>query len=155
MHRVGVLLDEVPLVDDQHACLALFMRIPCNANILLAQAFAGIANDQHHVRSANRGERANHAVAFDGLVLYAALSADARGIYDGILASIAGEVRVDGIACRTGDVADDCTLLAQQCIDQAALADVGFAYHGDIDAFGVRLLDILRKIFDDGIQKIA
>ena len=153
---MGILFDQVPFVDDEHRGLALLVRIAGNAHILLGKALARIADDEHHVCTAHRRERTNDAVAFDALVLNATLSSDARGIHQRIKAAIMRKIRIDGIPRGAGHVGNDGAFLAQQRVDDAGLAHIGFSHHGDIDALLLRkLLRGLRKIAHDLVEQIS
>ncbi|MPN29964.1 hypothetical protein SDC9_177421 [bioreactor metagenome] len=92
------------------------MHVTRDFDILLTDALGGVDHDEHHIRAAYRHKRADHAVAFDGFIVYAALAADASGIDQNVFSAFMLKRRVDRIARGAGNIAHNAALRAKQCV---------------------------------------
>ena len=75
-----------------------------DAHVLLAYGFAAVEHDENDVRTAYGGYRAQNAVTLHALVLYAALAAHARRVYQRVFRAVIRERRVYRVASRPGYV---------------------------------------------------
>ena len=129
---VGVLLDQVPLVDDHDEADALLDHVAGHVRVLRGQPVDGVDDQDGHVRAADGTQRANRREALRRRTAGdLAAAAHAGRIDQPHRDAVPVERGVDGVARGARDVADDGALLAQQRVEQRALADVGTAHDGD------------------------
>ena len=88
------------------------MRKTGDLRVLLGDAVARVDHDQAHIRALD-GELCTHDGELLDAVVHAGLAADAGGIDKDILAVFVLKAAVDAVARRTGDVADDDALFAE------------------------------------------
>ena len=134
--------DVVPLVDGKHQRPALLDHGAQQARVLLGDVVLRVHDDDHHVGGLDGLQGLDHAEFLDRL-LDPRAAPQARRIDQRIALAVALEGHHDGIARGARLVVGDQPILAQQAIDQRALADVGAAYDRDLDAgyFGAVLRD--------------
>ena len=155
VHRVAVLLDSVPLVDGDDACLALLMRVARDLGVLLGKADRGIDHDNADTAALDRGQTAQNAVALHAALHLAAL-AQTGGIGKDELAVLVLDHCVDGIAGGACLVGNDEAVFAQNMVDQAGLADIGAADDSNGDAvIGVLFLLLKIEVSADGVQQVT
>ena len=155
VHRVAVLLDSVPLVDGDDACLALLMRVARDLRVLLGKADRGIDHDNADTAALDRGQTAQNAVALHAALHLAAL-AQTGGIGKDELAVLVLDHCVDGIAGGACLVGNDEAVFAQNMVDQAGLADIGAADDSNGDAvIGVLFLLLKIEVSADGVQQVT
>ena len=118
------LLNRVPFVDDDDNRLPLVADEPGDFGVLLGHAVLRVDEQQRHIAAADGGNRPQHAVTLQRLVLHGALAAHARGVDDVVLRAVDGEERVDRVARRAGNVGYHRAFAADQPIHQRRLADV-------------------------------
>ena len=131
-HGVRILCQGVPLVDDDDHAATRFQNRAGDMLVLLRDAVKGIDHQQGDVRPLDGPNGAQHAV-FLHAPLYLAAAPHAGGVDQGQGRAMPENVRVNGVAGGTGKGADNGALLAQQTIEQAALADVGAPRDGDFE----------------------
>ena len=69
---------------------------------------------------------------------------------------VEGEDRVDRVARRPGDARDDRTLLAEKCVEERALADVGPPDDRERElGLLIDCLALRRQTLDDRVQQVA
>ena len=108
------------------------MHITRYLDILLGDALRRVADDEHHIRPPHGEKTAHDAVTLQPLVhLFAA--AHPRRVYEHILVRAHGEFGVDGVAGGARGGTDYDAVVAEQFVDQRALAGVGLADYGDPD----------------------
>ena len=117
VHGLAVLFDKIPLVHDDDAGLACLVREARDLRILLGHALLRVDHDEAHVRTVNGHRGAQHAVALDHIVDLR-LFAHAGGVDEDILALLVFKVRVDGVARRARNIADDHALGAENAVRQ-------------------------------------
>ena len=155
VHGVCVLLDGVPLVDDDDTRLSGLVRKTRDLRVLLRHALVGVDQDKAHIRALDGGDGAHIAVALHGVV-HLGLASHSRRIDEQVLAPFVLKIAVDGVAGRTGHVGDDHALLAENAVEQARLSDIRLADDGDLDdVLVVFLLVVLRECLNAGIQQVA
>ena len=110
-----VLLDEVPLVDDDHQADAFVDHVARDVGILRRQAVDGIEHEQRHIGPADGPQRPDgRELLRVGPGRDLAPPSDARGVHDAHRLAVPVDLGVDGIARGAGDVAHDDPLLAQR-----------------------------------------
>ena len=102
-----------------------------------------IDHGHDHVRGLDCLQRLDDAELLDGL-LHARAAPQARGVDQRIALAVALEGHHDGIAGRARLVECHHAVLAQQPVDQRALADVGAADDGDLDAARLPFVRVIR-----------
>ena len=117
VHGLTVLFDKIPLVHDDDAGLACLVREARDLRILLGHALLRVDHDEAHVRTVDGHRGAQHAVALDHVVDLR-LFAHAGGVDEDILALLVFKVRVDGVARRARNIADDHALGAENAVRQ-------------------------------------
>ena len=103
---MGILINQIPLVDGDNACLAVVVRIAGNLGVLLGYALLGVYHNENHVTPVNCRKGADNAVTLDVLVNFATLS-HSGGVYKDILLTVVLIRRIDGVTGCAGNVADD------------------------------------------------
>ncbi|MNJ55846.1 hypothetical protein D3C77_513650 [compost metagenome] len=106
MHRFVVLLYNVPFVDDEHGSFPRLIGITGDMLILLDDPFLAINQNEHDIRPLNRFHSAHHTVFLRRFVHLAAF-AHSSGIDKHVTLPILLERRIDRIAGRSGEIADD------------------------------------------------
>ena len=146
---------DVPLVHDEHDRLARFVGIACDLLVLLGDARRGVEHDEHDVGAVDGAKRSHDAVTLDRRIDLS-LASHARRVDEDELRVLRHKVRVDGIARRARNVADDDALLPQECIDERGFADVRTADDGDADLIRLFLfLCSFGKERHESIEQIA
>ena len=122
---VGLLGDEVPLVDRDDEALALLDDVARDVGVLRGQALDGVDDEDGDVRARQRVQRADRRVAL-GRRARRDLAAppDPGRVDQHDLAAAPGQPRVDRVAGRARDLRHDRPVLAEQRVEQARLADV-------------------------------
>ncbi len=122
---VGLVLDDVPLVDRDDQAPALLHHVPGDMGILRGEPVRGVQHEDRDVRPGDGLERPQRGVALRGGPGgdLAAL-ADAGGVDEHDLAAAPRDGGVDGVPRRPRGGRDDRPGLAQQRVEQAALAHV-------------------------------
>jgi len=100
--------------------------------ILSGDAFDGVQEQEDDVGALDGLHGPQHAVLFHAGRDLAA-PADAGRVDQDDRHTFPDQAGVDGVAGGAGQGADDGPFLAQQAVDQAALADVGPADDGDLE----------------------
>ena len=155
VHGVRVLLDRVPLVDDDDAGLPCLMCQTCDLGILLGDTLIGVDQDEAHVRALDGGDGAQVRILLDCIVDLR-LAAHTGRIDKEELAGLVFKVAVDGVARGARDVGDDHALFAEDLVEQARLADIRLADDGDLDDVLVVFLAVIgREAGDAGVEQIA
>ena len=116
---------QVPLVhgDDDAAPRAL--GLAGDRAVLIGRAKRRVDDQHDEVGVGNRALRQKHADRFDrSRARHAPGLPDACRVDDPELALMPAEIRVNGVARRAGDIADEHALLAQDAIDERRLPDV-------------------------------
>ena len=131
--EVPGVLDEVPLVGADDEAGGFVERDADDVQVLRPQPHRGVEDDDGDVGALDGALGAHDAVVLDRAV-DAAGAADAGGVDQRHLLAVVLEGRVDGVARRAGDVADDDALLAEDGVGERRLADVGPADDGDAQA---------------------
>ena len=131
---MAVLLDRIPLIDDDHAGAALFFDAAGQPLILLGDAIKGIDHQHADIGPLDRLETAGDAEVF-GAVVDAAAAADAGGVQQLPGATLPFEGGVDGVAGGAADGTDDGPVLAADRIQQAGFTHVGAADDRQLDRF--------------------
>ena len=131
------------------------MRETGDLRVLLRDAVARIDHDQAHIRALD-GELCAHDGEFLNAVVHAGLAPDAGGIDKDILAVFILKAGVHAVARRTGDVADDDALFAEDEVHERGLADVRLADDGDAGIVRVRIVRVLgREMLQAGVEQVA
>ena len=131
------------------------MGIARDLLVLLGDARRGVEHDEHDVGAVDGAKRSHDAVALDRRIDLS-LAAHARRVNEDELRVLRHKVRVDGIARRARDVADDDALLTHECIDERGFADVRTADDGDADLIRLFLfLCSCGKERHESIEQIA
>ena len=103
---VGLVLDEVPLVDRDDEALALLDDVARDVGVLRGQALDGVDDEDGDVRARQRVERAQRRVALGGRPAGdLAAAPDAGGVDEDDLAATPRQPRVDRVAGRARDLA--------------------------------------------------
>ncbi len=123
VHRVGVLFDQVPLIDDDDDALFLLLDVSGDVQILRGEGLGGVDHHEDHIGSVDGAHRPYHAVVLDA-GFHATATANAGSVDERDRSSIPFEMRVERVARGAGNVADDCAFLTEQRIDKPALAHV-------------------------------
>ena len=131
------------------------MRETGDLRVLLGDAVARVDHDQAHIRALD-GELCAHDGEFLDAVVHAGLAADAGGVDKDVFAVFILKAGVDAVARRTGDVADDDALFAEDEVHERGLADVRLADDGDAGVVRVRVGGVLgRKMLQAGVEQVA
>ena len=131
------------------------MRIARNLLILLSNAFCSIDHQKNDIASINGAERTNDAVAFDRLFHLTAAAHPCR-IDQRILDAVLHKVRINGIARRPRNVADNDALFAENLIDDRAFTDVWSSDDSNANLIVVMLIfHILWKRRHHSIEKVT
>lgn len=101
-----------------------------DALVLRGHAYGGVDEVEDHVGPVDGLERLHHRILLDA-VGDAPLASDTRGIDEQEALAVPLNPGVDGVAGGAGDVARQQPLLAEDAVDDARLAGVGAAKHGD------------------------
>ncbi len=120
---VLVLLDRVPLVDDEDDPLVRLEHVADDVRVLCGVALARIGHDDRHVGGVDGLHRAQHAVALDPLLDRAA-SADAGRVDQHHGLPVELDRRIDRIAGGARHVGHDHSLAAEHAVDEGRLAGV-------------------------------
>ena len=155
VHGLAVLFDQIPLVYDDDAGLARVVRETGDLRILLGHALLRVDHDEAHVRAVNGHGRAQHAVTLDHIVDLR-LFAHTGGVDKDILALLVFKIRVDGVARRTGNIADDHALGAENAVRERGFANIGLTDEGDLDDVLIFFLFLLGwKVLKAGVEQVA
>ena len=123
---------EVPLVRHDHNPAARAVRFPTDRRIVIRRAFFRIEDERDHIRVRDGLLRERDAHDFNfAAAPDATRPAHAGGVHDSEPAAMPQERHIDRVARRTGHIADQHALLADQTVDQRRLADVGTPDDGD------------------------
>ncbi len=125
--------DVVPLVDGEHQRPALFDHRAQQTRVLLRDVVVRVHDRHDHVRGLDGLQSLDHAEFLDRF-LHAGAAPHARGVDQRVALAVALEGHHDGIARGAGLVVGDQAILAEQSIDQRALAHIGAADDRDLDA---------------------
>ena len=155
LHRVAVLLDEVPLVDYDHASLAVADDQVVDVEVLRFEPLLRIEHQDADVRLLDGADRAHHGIEFEVLHRLAFLAHAGRVDQIEVHAEFV-VARVDRVAGGAGDRGYDVALLAQQGIGERRFAHVGAADDGDVRQIVLQLaLRIGGQCREDGVHQIA
>ena len=133
-----VLLDRVPLVDDEHDPLAGVEDVPDDVRVLGGVALGRIGHDDRHVGAVDRLQAAEHRVALDAAVDRPA-AADAGGVDERHRLAVERDLGVDRVARRAGHLRHDHPLLPEDTVDERRLAGVRPADDRDLRRPHLRL----------------
>ena len=125
-----ILVDRIPLVHRHHQGTAGLDGKTCDMRVLVGDILTRIDHQHHHVAFLNGLQRLDYRKLLDGLEHFAA-SAQTRRIHQDVFPTIAGKRHLDGIPRGAWHVEGDDALLAEQGIDEGALANVGPASYRD------------------------
>ena len=146
---------DVPLVDDHHKAFLVLVDEGEYVEVLPLDAAGGIEHEDADVGILDGADGAHDGVelkVFADLVLLA----DAGGIDKVEVEAELVVAGVDAVAGGAGDVGDDVALLADEGVDDGALADVGTAYDGKAGDVGVDVvLGLLGELADDDVEQVA
>ena len=156
LHGMGVLLDGIPLVDDDDAGLLVFLDQVEDRHVLGFHAVLGVDHQDADVAVLDRADGAHDGVEFQ-ILADAVLPAHAGGVDQHEFMAELVVVRRDGVAGRAGDRGHDVALLAEQGVGQGRFADIRLADDGDVGEIGVRIFDrfLLRKQADDLVEQVS
>ena len=131
------------------------MRHAGDLRVLLGDALARVYHDEAHVRALD-GQLRAHDGEFLDAVVHLRAAADARRVDEDVFAVFVFKLRVHGVARGSGLVGNYDALFAEDEVDERALAHVGLADDGHVDALVV-LLALLRgrEMRHAGVQKVA
>ena len=150
-----ILLDRIPLIDQQGHALLLLQDHAGDMCILGGDAIGGIDQQQGHIAALDGAQGAQHGVLLDTL-LDLARAADACGVDQRDPLAVHGDRGVDAVAGGARRNADYAALLADQLIEQAGLADVGAAHNGDAQVLILHRVGlVLGEDRDHQIEHIA
>ena len=155
LHRVAVLLDQVPFVDHDHASLAVADDQVVDVQVLRFESLPGVDHQDADVRIFDGAYRAHHRVEFEVLHRLALLAHAGRVDEVEIHAElvVAG---MDRVAGGPGDGGHDVALLAQQGVRERRLADVGTPHDGDVGQVFVLLGGRFHgQCVQNGVHQVA
>ena len=155
LHRVAVLLNQVPFVDHDHATLAVADDQVVDVQVLRFESLPGVDHQDADIRIFDGAYRAHHRVEFEILHRLALLAHAGRVDEVEIHAELV-VARVDRVAGGPGDGGYDVALLAQQGVRERRLADVGTAYDRDVRQVLVLLGDRFHgQCVQNGVHQVA
>ena len=144
---VGLVLDEVPLVDRDDEAPALLDDVARDVGVLGGESLDGVDDEDRDVGAADRLQRTERREALRGRTAGdLAAAPDAGGVDEDDLAPAPLQRRVDRVAGRAGHLADDRPVLPEEGVEERRLADVRAADEGDR-----RGLVVLRGGGDRGV----
>ena len=117
INRLIILFDGIPFIHSNDNTLAFFMGDSCNFGILLCHTLRGINQDHDHIGTLYRSNRTDYAVTLN-IFFYLSFSAQAGSIYEDIVSSLPGNLRVHRIPGCSGNIRNNYPVFAQKLIDQ-------------------------------------
>ena len=155
LHRVGLLFDQVPFVDHDHASFAVADDQVVDVQVLRFEALLRVDHQDAHVRIFNGADRTHHRVEFEVLHRLAFLAHACR-VHEVKIHPELVVARVDRVTGSPGDRSHDVALLAQQGVRERRFADVRAAYDGDVGQVFVLFGDGFHgKRGQDGVHQVA
>ena len=135
---------------------ARFLSHARDALIAVFYSRARVDHDHADVAPLEGGLRAHHHVVFDGALDFSA-AANARRVQQDQFLAVPFEVRIDRVARRPRNRANDHALFAENRIHQRRFADIRAADDGEADGILVHLLgvEIGREQLDDLVEQVG
>ncbi len=155
LHRVALLLDQVPLVHHDDAALAVAYDEVVDVEVLRFEALLGVEHQDADVRLLDGADRAHHRVEFEVLHRLALL-AHAGRVHKVEIHAVLVVARMDRVARGACYGGHDVAFLAQQGVGHRRLAHVRTAHNGDV---GQVLLLVAAHVggqrFEYGVHQVA
>src|SRR5215211_2446300 len=153
---LDVAAGQVPLVEHERGRAAGLHRPLGDPQVLRGHAVRGVADDERDVGPLGRPLRAQRRVVLDRL-LHLGAAPDAGRVDQQQRPAVDLDRRVDRVARGAGDVGDDHALAAEEGVDEAGLADVRAADHGEADGLLVLLRGVVAvgQQLDQAVEQVA
>lgn len=152
---VALIGGEVPLVDHDDKALPVPVDEGEDVDVLSLDTACGIHHQDADVAVLDGADAAHHAVELEVLADLLFL-ADTGSIHEVEVEAELVVAGIDAVAGGTGDVGDDVALLADEGIDEAALAHVGTSHNGKAgDVLLHPDVFVRRELADDEVEQVA
>ena len=129
-HLLALLVDQVPLVVDQHEGPSGIHRLLDDTHILFGDRLGGIQENDGHLGLLNGALGTQDCVVIGAAGLFHT-TANAGGVYEDPSAPVEFEDLIDRVAGRTGDLVDHHPSSPGDGVQQRRLPDVRSAHQGD------------------------
>ncbi len=148
-----VLLNEVPLVHQNHDTPVAVYNLPENRLVLTLHTVLCIDEEQAHIALFNASDGADGAVKFQ-LVFDLLFAPQSRCIDQLKVESVQVEVGVYAVARGARNVCDDVPFVAHQRVDERALTHIGTSNHSKLGQAAVLLISLIGQQCHQSIQEV-
>ena len=148
-----VLLNEVPLVHQDHNSPVAVDDLPEDGLILTLHPVLCVDEEQAHIALFDAPDGADGTVKFQ-LVLDLFFATQSRRIDELKVEPVQVEVGVHAVARRARNVCDDVPLVAHQRVDEGAFAYVGTSDHRKLGQAAVLFISLIWQHSHKRIEKV-
>ena len=147
---------EVPLIDTDHESLAVALDKAEDVGILRLDASGGVDHQDADIRSLDGADRTDHRIILD-ILIDLLLLADAGGVDQIEVETELIILMIDRIAGGAGDIGDDVTFLADECIDERRLSGVGTTDDSELGDIigGFFHVGGVGHLLEDNVEEVA